>query len=407
MKKVTERFLRYAKIDTRSDEWSENCPSTKGQTELAEILRREMVSLGFEEVSLDNNGYLMGTVPSNTTKDIPVTGFIAHLDTSPDMTAANVNPLIINDYDGGAIILNQKEKIILSPDDFPELSAYKGQTIITTDGTTLLGADDKAGIAEIMTAMEYLLRNPEIKHGKIRVAFTPDEEIGRGADRFDVKKFAASFAYTVDGGEAGELELETFNAAMATVKIKGRNVHPGTAKNKMINSIHIAAELNDMLPASERPEYTEKFEGFFHLFEFKGDVEDTLIRFLIRDHDGKLFVEKKKLLYDAVGFLNQKYGNDRISLVIKDQYANMKKMIEPVYHIVEYAEKAMIRCGVTPVIVPVRGGTDGSRLSFMGLPCPNIFTGGHNYHGKYEYIPAGSMEKACKVIVEIARIVAE
>jgi tripeptide aminopeptidase len=407
MKKVVERFISYAKIDTRSDEGSETCPSTKGQKVLAEILQREMISLGFEEVSLDSNGYLMGTIPSNSAKDIPVTGFIAHLDTSPDMTSANVNPVITKNYDGGAIILNKKDNIILSPDDFPELLAYKGQTIITTDGTTLLGADDKAGIAEILTAMEYLLRNPEIMHGKIRVAFTPDEEIGRGADRFDVKKFAASFAYTVDGGEVGELELETFNAAMATVKIKGRNVHPGTAKNKMINSIHIAAELNDMLPASERPEYTEHYEGFFHLFEFKGEVEDTMIRFLIRDHDSKLFVEKKKLLYDAVGFLNQKYGNDRISLEIKDQYFNMKKMIEPQYHIVRYAEEAMIRCGVTPVIVPVRGGTDGSRLSFMGLPCPNIFTGGHNYHGKYEYIPAGSMEKACKVIVEIAKIVAE
>jgi tripeptide aminopeptidase len=406
MKQVMERFLHYVRMDTQSDEESKSCPSTRGQRDLAGILYHEMTEAGFEDVTLDRNGYLMGTIPSNSEKEIPVIGFIAHLDTSPDMISSGVNPLIHENYDGGDLILNHKEKIILSPSEFPELLSYRGQTLITTSGTTLLGADDKAGIAEIMTAMEFLLKNPEKKHGKIRIAFTPDEEIGRGADKFNVKEFGAAFAYTVDGGELGELEFETFNAAMATIRIRGRNVHPGTAKNKMINSVHIAAELYDMLPVSARPEYTEQYEGFFHLFEFKGKVENTLIRILIRDHDRRLFDEKKKLLNDAAGFLNRKYGNERISVEIKDQYLNMREMIEPVYHIVEYAEKAMIRSGVKPVIVPVRGGTDGSRLSYMGLPCPNIFTGGHNFHGKYEYIPVESMEKACRVIVEITGIVA-
>ncbi len=407
MKQVLERFLRYVRVDTRSDEESKSCPSTMGQRDLAGMLYHEMTEAGFEDVTLDRNGYLMGTIPSNSGKDIPVIGFIAHLDTSPDMTASGVNPLIHENYDGGDLILNHKEKIVLSPSEFPELLSYRGQTLITTSGNTLLGADDKAGIAEIMTAMEFLLNNPQKEHGKIRIAFTPDEEIGRGADRFSVKDFGAAFAYTADGGELGELEFETFNAAMATIRIRGRNVHPGTAKNKMINSIHIASELYDMLPVSARPEYTEQYEGFFHLFEYTGKVENSLIRILIRDHDRKLFEDKKKLLNDAAGYLNRKYGSERISIELKEQYLNMREMIEPVYHIVEYAEKAMIRSGVKPVIVPVRGGTDGSRLSYMGLPCPNIFTGGHNFHGKYEYIPVESMEKAWKVISEIALIVAD
>jgi len=406
MKQVLERFLRYVRVDTRSDEESKSCPSTRGQSDLAGMLYHEMTEAGFEDVTLDRNGYLMGTIPSNSKKDIPVIGFIAHLDTSPDMTATGVNPLIHENYDGGDLILNHKEKIVLSPSEFPELLSYKGQTLITTSGNTLLGADDKAGIAEIMTAMEFLLNNPQKEHGKIRIAFTPDEEIGRGADKFSVKDFGAAFAYTVDGGELGELEFETFNAAMATIRIRGRNVHPGTAKNKMINSIHIASELYDMLPVPARPEYTEKYEGFFHLFEYTGKVENSLMRILIRDHDRKLFEDKKKLLNDAAGYLNRKYGSERISIELKEQYLNMREMIEPVYHIVEYAEKAMISSGVKPVIVPVRGGTDGSRLSYMGLPCPNIFTGGHNFHGKYEYIPVESMEKACNVIAEITLIVA-
>lgn len=406
MKQVLERFLRYVRVDTRSDEESKSCPSTRGQSDLAGMLYREMTEAGFEDVTLDRNGYLMGTIPSNSKKDIPVIGFIAHLDTSPDMTATGVNPLIHENYDEGDLILNHKEKIVLSPSEFPELLSYKGQTLITTSGNTLLGADDKAGIAEIMTAMEFLLNNPQKEHGKIRIAFTPDEEIGRGADKFSVKDFGAAFAYTVDGGELGELEFETFNAAMATIRIRGRNVHPGTAKNKMINSIHIASELYDMLPVPARPEYTEKYEGFFHLFEYTGKVENSLMRILIRDHDRKLFEDKKKLLNDAAGYLNRKYGSERISIELKEQYLNMREMIEPVYHIVEYAEKAMISSGVKPVIVPVRGGTDGSRLSYMGLPCPNIFTGGHNFHGKYEYIPVESMEKACNVIAEITLIVA-
>jgi len=406
MKQVLERFLRYVRVDTRSDEESKSCPSTRGQSDLAGMLYHEMTEAGFEDVTLDRNGYLMGTIPSNSKKDIPVIGFIAHLDTSPDMTATGVNPLIHENYDGGDLILNHKEKIVLSPSEFPELLSYKGQTLITTSGNTLLGADDKAGIAEIMTAMEFLLNNPQKEHGKIRIAFTPDEEIGRGADKFSVKDFGAAFAYTVDGGELGELEFETFNAAMATIRIRGRNVHPGTAKNKMINSIHIASELYDMLPVPARPEYTEKYEGFFHLFEYTGKVENSLMRILIRDHDRKLFEDKKKLLNDAAGYLNRKYGSERISIELKEQYLNMREMIEPVYHIVEYAEKAMISSGVKPVIVLVRGGTDGSRLSYMGLPCPNIFTGGHNFHGKYEYIPVESMEKACNVIAEITLIVA-
>lgn len=394
-------------MDTQSDENSKSCPSTSGQMELAKLIQSEMFDIGFEDISLDENGYLMGTVPSNVDKDAPVIGFIAHMDTSPDLSGNNVNPIITENYQGEDIVLNHKKKVVLSPKEFPELLNYKGQTIISGDGTTLLGADDKAGIAEIVTAMEMIMRNPEIKHGRIRVAFTPDEEIGRGSDKFDIKNFGAQFAYTVDGGKIGELEFENFNASMATITIQGRNVHPGTAKNQMVNSIHIATELNEILPFTQRPEHTEGYEGFFHCFDIRGTVEETLVRFLIRDHDAKLFNQKKKMMVETVNYLNLKYGEGRISLELKDQYFNMKRIIEPVYYIVDYVEKAMIRCGVTPVFQPVRGGTDGARLSFMGIPCPNFFSGGHNYHGRYEFIPVESMLKAVEVITGIAKIVAE
>lgn len=407
MDKVTERFLRYVRIDTRSDEASTSCPSTAKQKIFAEILRDEMTGMGLMNVSLDDNGYIMATIPSNISAVVPVIGFISHMDTSPDMSGTKVNPLITEKYDGGDIILNKLKNIILSPKEFPELLNYIGQDIITTDGTTLLGADDKAGLAEILTAMEYLIANPDIKHGKIRVGFTPDEEIGRGADRFDVKAFGADFAYTVDGGEIGELEFENFNAAVATIKIQGRNVHPGTAKNQMLNAIHMAAELNSMLPVTQRPENTEGYEGFYHLYDFKGNVEETTIKLLIRDHDEEKFDQKKVHIRNTVTFLNRKYGGKHFSLTIKDQYKNMRKMIEPRYEIVSFAEKAMIVCGVNPNIKPIRGGTDGARLSFMGLPCPNLFAGGHNFHGKYEFIPVDSMKKSVEVIKEIVRIVAE
>jgi tripeptide aminopeptidase len=407
MHQVTERFLRYVKIDTQSDENSDSCPSTIKQKKFAGFLKDEMMTIGFKDVSLDDNGYLMGTVPSNTPKEIPVIGFLAHMDTSPDMTGEKVNPVITQNYNGGDILLNKSKKVILSPKEFPELLDYSGQDIITTDGTTLLGADDKAGIAEIMTAMEHLLRYPEIIHGKIRVAFTPDEEIGRGADKFDVSAFGAEFAYTIDGGQLGELEFENFNAALATIKVHGRNVHPGTAKNQMLNSIHMANEFINMLPVSQRPEYTEGYEGFFHLYDFKGSVEETILKLLIRDHYDEKFDQKKTIIKDAVAFQNKKFGAKRFSLTIKDQYNNMRKMIEPRYDIIRYAEKAMISCVITPIIKPVRGGTDGARLSFMGLPCPNIFAGGHNFHGKFEFIPIQSMKKAVDVIINIAKNVSD
>jgi tripeptide aminopeptidase len=405
MDQLTERFLRYVRIDTQSEESSDSCPSTAKQMKFAEQLKAEMINIGLKEVSLDENGYLMGTIPSNTLKKIPVIGFISHMDTSPDMTAKNVNPVIIEKYNGEDIVLNKTKGVILSPKDFPELLLYIGQDIITTDGTTLLGADDKAGIAEIITALQYLLNHPEIEHGKIRVAFTPDEEIGRGADKFDVSAFGAEFAYTIDGGQLGELEFENFNAAVATVKVQGRNVHPGSAKNQMLNSIHLAGELIDMLPFIQRPEYTEGYEGFFHLFDFKGSVEETTLRLLIRDHDKDKFELMKTHLKNDAAFLNKKYGEKRFKLTIKDQYKNMRTMIEPKYEIIKYAESAMINCGIIPIIKPIRGGTDGSRLSFMGLPCPNIFAGGHNFHGKYEFIPINSMKKAVEVITGIIKIV--
>jgi len=405
MGKVVDRFISYSRIDTQSDENSDSCPSTTSQLDLATILKEEMEAMGLDEVTLDDNGYLMATLPSNMQKELPVIGFIAHMDTSPEMSGKNVNPQIVKNYDGKDITLNKSKNIVLSPDDFQDLKKYSGHDLITTDGTTLLGADDKAGIAEIITAIEYLINEPGIEHGKIRIGFTPDEEIGRGADMFDINTFGADFAYTVDGGEEGELEYENFNAAMAVVDIEGRNVHPGTAKNKMINSIHLANEFNAMLPTQERPEHTEKYEGFFHLIDIKGKVEKSRIRYLIRDHDSKKFKEKKTLLRNITSFMNEKYGKKRVKLNIKDQYLNMRDIITEHYHVVELAEKAMIQAGVKPLVRPIRGGTDGARLSYMGLPCPNIFTGGHNFHGRFEFIPVKSMINAVNTIINIIKLI--
>lgn len=401
---VEKRFIEYARIDTQSDENSKQCPSTEKQLDLARILVEELRSMGMQEIGLDSNGYIMATLPANTDKNIPVIGFIAHMDTSPDMSGSDVNPRIVRNYDGGVITLDPGKEIRLSPDEFPELLYYNGQDLIVTDGTTLLGADDKAGIAEIMAAMEYLTTHAEIKHGKIRISFTVDEEIGRGADRFDVEKFGASYAYTIDGGRVGELEYENFNAALAMISIQGRNVHPGTAKNTMINSIHLAQELNAMLPVHQRPEYTDGYDGFYHLMSFNGTVEETTFRYIVRDHDAAKFDAMKNHLKNCVEFMNRKYPGNRIKLDLKDQYFNMKEKVEPVKFIVEIAEKAMIDCGVKPIIQPIRGGTDGSRLSYMGLPCPNIFAGGHNFHGKFEFIPIQSMQKAVEVIVRIVEL---
>ena len=403
---VVDRFIKYAKIDTQSDENSSQTPSTQKQFNLAKEVEREIIEMGLADVSLDNKCYLMATLPANTDKKVPVIGFIAHFDTSPDMKGEGVNPRIVKNYDGKDIVLNEAQQIISSPTDFPELLRHIGEDIIVTDGTTLLGADDKAGIAEILTAMQYLIDHPEIKHGKIRIGFTPDEEIGRGADHFDVKKFGAQWAYTMDGSEVGELEYENFNAASAKITIQGRNVHPGYAKNKMINALHVANELVTMLPVSERPEYTEKYEGFFHLVGINGTVDSATISYIIRDHDHDIFENRKKQMEQAVAFLNARYNN-RLKLEIRDQYYNMREKVEPVKHVVDYAFHAMEAVGVTPNVKPIRGGTDGARLSFMGLPCPNIFAGGMNFHGRYEFLPIPSLEKAVKVIVKIAELVAE
>ena len=405
MEKVVERFIGYARIDTQSDEDSKRCPSTNKQLDLAKVLKEEMEEMELEEVSMDGNGYLMATLPSNSQRQLPALGLIAHMDTSPDMSGKNVDPQIVKNYDGKDIILNKKKNIVLSPIDFPGLKKYIGLDLITTDGTTLLGADDKAGIAEILTAVEYLIDNPGIEHGKIRIGFTPDEEIGRGADKFDMEAFGADFAYTVDGGEEGELEYENFNAAMAVIEIKGRIVHPGTAKDQMINSIHLAYEFNSMLPPHARPEHTEAYEGFFHLIDIEGNVEKSRTRYLIRDHDRMKFEEKKALVRNISGFMNKKYDKNRIKLSIKDQYYNMREKIADHYHIVELAEKAMKQAGVNPLVRPIRGGTDGARLSYMGLPCPNIFTGGHNYHGRYEFIPVRSMVNAVNTIINIIKLI--
>lgn len=407
MKTLLDRFFRYVKTDTQSDETSSSCPSTAKQLTLAGMLAEELENLGLKDVVLDKNGYVMATLPGNTETKVPVIGLIAHMDTSPDFSGTGVKPVIHRNYPGGELVLNAKKGIKLSPDEFPELLRYKGQDIITASGDTLLGADDKAGIAEIMTALETLIMNPEISHGTIRVGFTPDEEIGRGADHFDVKKFGADFAYTVDGGSIGELEYENFNAAIAKIDFYGRNVHPGTAKDKMINAMHMAMEFAALLPVHERPEYTEGYEGFYHLINMEGSVEHSVLRYLVRDHDRDRFFERKKYLEQSVSLLRIKYGNDRIKMEIRDQYYNMREKIEPVMHIVRIAEEAMKTVGVRPVIKPIRGGTDGARLSYMGLPTPNLFTGGHNFHGRYEFIPVQSMIKAVEVIVEICRRVAE
>jgi tripeptide aminopeptidase len=403
MEKVIERFLRYVQYDTKADEASDTCPSSASQMILAKDLAKELQEIGLKEVSLDENGYIMATLPSNIDRDVPVVGFIAHMDTSPDMTGADVKPQLVK-YEGGDIVLNSEENVILSPKDFPELEEYVGKTLITTDGTTLLGADNKAGIAEIITAMEHLIQHPEIPHGTIKVGFTPDEEIGRGADKFDVKKFGASFAYTVDGGPIGELEYENFNAAGAKITIYGRNVHPGSAKNKMKNATLIGAELAGMLPSNETPGHTEGYEGFYHLNSIEGNVEQTRMNYIIREFDKKKFEERKAVITKVVDELNAKYGAGTVVLELKDQYYNMKEKIDEVKHVVEIAHKAMEEVNVEPVIVPIRGGTDGARLSYMGLPTPNIFTGGHNYHGRYEYIPTFSMEKAVEVVVKIAEL---
>ena len=406
MPTVKERFIKYAKIHTTSGRDEETFPSSVVQFDLARVLEAELREIGLEDISLDENCYLMATLPANTERPIPTIGFIAHMDTSPDMSGENVNPQIIEKYDGGEIVLNEALGVRMSPAEFPELLKYIGQELITTDGTTLLGADDKAGVAVIMSAMEYLVAHPEIKHGKIRIGFTPDEEVGRGADFFDVQKFGADYAYTVDGGELGELEYETFNAAQATVTFHGRNVHPGVAKNKMINSILLAMEFNAMLPVNERPEYTEGREGFIHLLDMSGIVETTKLVYIIRDHNRALVEKRKQYMLDAATLLNRRLGEGHVGLEIKDQYYNMREMIEPVFHIVEDARQAMLALGIEPIIVPVRGGTDGSRLSFMGLPTPNLFTGGLYGHGKYEILATRSLERSVDVVLKIIEIVA-
>ncbi|SHH00822.1 peptidase T [Tepidibacter thalassicus] len=403
MKNVVERFLEYVKYDTKSDPKSDTCPSTSNQIKFANFLVEELKSIGMSDVELDENGYIMATLEANTDKEIDTIGFIAHMDTSPDMSGANVNPKVIENYDGKDIVLNEEKNIVLSPKDSPELLNYIGKKLITTDGTTLLGADDKAGIAEIITAMEYLITHPEIKHGKIRVGFTPDEEIGRGADKFDVEKFGAKYAYTLDGGEIGELEYENFNAAGATITVKGKNVHPGYAKDKMKNAILIAMELNSMLPKDEIPSKTCGYEGFYHLNDLNGNVEECKMIYIIREFDKNKFEERKELMESIVKKLNDKYGDKTVILEMKDQYYNMKEKVEPVKYIVDIVEEAMKEVGINPKVKPIRGGTDGARLSFEGLPTPNIFTGGLNFHGRYEYIPTFAMEKAVELIIKIVQ----
>lgn len=402
MQKLLYRFLDYVRFDTRPDETSTSSPSSVSQMLFAEKLGAELEKTGLADVTIDGNGYVMATLPANTRLKRPVLGFISHMDTSPEAPSGKVNPQVHHEYSGGDILLNLDKKIKLSPKEFHELKKYNGQTIITTDGLTLLGADDKAGIAEIVTAMEYLVSHPEMKHGKIRIAFTPDEEIGRGADHFDVKVFGAEYAYTVDGGGLGELEYENFNAAAATITIRGRSVHPGTAKGTMINSVMVAKEFDGLLPARERPEFTEGYEGFFHFFDISGSVEETTAKYIIRDHDPVKFAARKKVFNDAVSLIRRKYRKAEVKLTMKDQYYNMKEIIESRYFLIENAVNAYRKAGVEPEIKPVRGGTDGARLSFMGLPCPNLFTGGHNYHGRYEYIPLQSMEKAVEVIINLS-----
>lgn len=404
---LIDRLSTYAKVDTQSNEDIETTPSTSGQLELANMLVEELKQIGMDEVTIDDNGYVMATLPATTDKDVPVIGFMAHVDTATDFTGKNVNPQVIENFDGNDITLNEKLDVVLSAAEFPELPGYKGHTLMTTDGTTLLGADNKAGIAEIMTAMEYLIQHPEIKHGKIRVAFTPDEEIGRGPHKFDVEAFGATYAYTMDGGPLGELEYENFNGAQAKVTFNGNNVHPGTAKNKMVNSMKIAMEFHAKLPEDEAPEYTEGREGFFHLLSIQGDVELTKLQYILRDHDRDKFEAKKALFEEITAEIKAEYGEKSIQLDMHDQYYNMREKIEPVMEIVDIASDAMKRLDIEPVIKPIRGATDGSQISYKGLPTPNVFTGGENYHGKFEYISVDNMEKATKVIIEIAKLYEE
>jgi len=406
MENILNRFLRYVSIDTQSCEESETQPSAAKELDLLRLLRDELVAMGVE-ATLDEFGYVMATIPSNIGKNVPKVGFIAHVDTSPDASGKDVKPQIIMKYDGGDIALNGVPGLFLKPSEFPELLDHKGETLITTDGTTLLGADDKAGVAEIMNAVQYIVEHPEFKHGEIKIGFTPDEEIGRGVDKFDVKRFGADYAYTMDGGDAGELEFENFNAASAKIHIQGRNVHPGYAKGKMLNSILIAQELNALLPADQRPEHTEGYEGFFHIVAFNGTVEETDFAYIIRDHDRTKFEAKKAVMLKCVDFINTRYGEGVATLTLKDQYYNMREMVEPHYHVVEKAVKAMEMAGVKPKIQPIRGGTDGARLSFMGLPCPNIFAGGLNFHGKMEFCPLENLEKAAQVVLNLITLYAE
>ncbi len=404
---LINRFISYVKIDTQSDPDSEETPSTRKQWDLAKKLVSELKQIGMEDVEIDDNAYIMATLPANIPNKVPVIGFISHFDTSPDFSGTDVNPQIIENYDGKDIVLNKELDIVLSPNYFEDLLQYKGQTLITTDGTTLLGADDKAGITEIISAMEYLINNPEIPHGKIRVGFTPDEEIGRGAHKFDVEKFGAKWAYTMDGSQIGELEFENFNAASAKIYVKGKMVHPGYAKDKMINSMYIAQDFINSLPRLETPEHTEDRQGFFHLSDIHGDVEETKLEYIIRDHDKDHFEARKDMIRDLVSEINSQYEREVIKIEIKDQYSNMREKVEPVMHIVDIAEEAMKALNIVPIIKPIRGGTDGAQLSYMGLPCPNIFAGGHNFHGRYEYVPVESMQKAVAVIIKIAEITSE
>jgi tripeptide aminopeptidase len=404
--KILDRFLRYVKIDTQSDENSSTFPSTGKQFNLLNLLRDELIAMGVADARVDEFGYVMASIPANTPEKIPAIGFIAHVDTSPDMSGANVKPRIIENFDGNDVVISAEKNLVLSVKDFPELNDYKGQTLITTDGNTLLGADDKAGITEIMAAVEYIMTHPEFKHGPIKIGFTPDEEIGKGVDHFDVKKFGADYAYTMDGGAIGELEFENFNAAHAKVSFQGRNVHPGYAKDKMINAMLMAMDFNASLPVNQRPEFTTGYEGFFHLIKMEGSVENASIQYIIRDHDRAKFEQKKVLISQCADFFNQRFPNT-VTLELRDQYYNMREKVEPVFHIVQIAEKAMLEVGVKPVVVPIRGGTDGARLSYMGLPCPNIFAGGHNFHGKFEFVPLESMEKAVDVILRIIQLYAK
>ena len=411
MQHIIDRFISYVTVDTESDANSDTTPSTVKQWDLAHKLVAELKAIGLTEVTIDDNAYIMATVPGNVDHDVPVIGFISHFDTSPDFSGANVKPQVVTNYDGGDIVLNAEQNIVLSPNYFKDLLQYKGQTLITTDGTTLLGADDKAGITEIVTAAEYLIQHPEIKHGKIRIGFTPDEEIGRGAHKFDVAAFGADWAYTMDGSQIGELEYENFNAAGAKLIFKGKSVHPGYAKGKMINSMLIANKFISKLPKEEVPEMTSGYEGFFHVTGITGSIEESTVQLIIRDHDSKKFAKRKKLVKKIADKLNRNYskqfGGDIVEYEIKDQYYNMKEKVEPVFHIINIAEQAMKDLGIKPLIKAIRGGTDGCQLSYMGLPCPNIFAGGHNFHGKYEYVPVESMQKAADVIVKIAELTAQ